>query len=193
MKRILSSTEPYKGVIYFIVILLVSHFTWKYTVLGDDSDKAVTFLNYDISSPFNALSDNVAKVCATTLNFFGSDVALLPHNVLRYENGVSVRIIWACSGLKQAYIFFCIIAFYRGPWKKKLWYVPLGLLIVYLFNIFRITAIVALIEHHPTWFDFLHEELFKYLFYAVIFGMWVYWEERIAIPYFREKKMIVEN
>jgi len=46
---------PYNGVIYFVVILLASHFFWKFTVLGDESDTLVTFFGLDISAPFNYL------------------------------------------------------------------------------------------------------------------------------------------
>ena len=47
---------PYSGVIYFVVILMVSHFVWKLTVLGDESDLVVTFAGYDISAPFNFMA-----------------------------------------------------------------------------------------------------------------------------------------
>lgn len=171
---------PYSGVIYFVVILVASHFFWKFTVLGDESDTLVTFFGLDISAPFNYLASHVARVTADLLQTFGFSVQLEPNNVLRHENNAAVRIVWACTGLKQAYIFICIIAFYRGPIVRKLWYIPAGLVVVYLFNIFRIAAITAIIEQHLGWFDILHEHLFKYLFYVVIFGMWVLWEEKIS-------------
>ena len=175
--------EPYRGVLLFAVILMLSNFFWKYNVLGDESnsiDSMVTFWGLDISAPFIWMAHHVAHVSEAILHFFGSKVVLDPNNVLRHPNGNSVVIIWACTGLKQAYIFFCIIAFYRGPWLKKLWYIPLGLVVVYLFNIFRITLIAASVENHPDWFDFLHFYFFKYLFYGIIFGMWVFWEEKIV-------------
>jgi len=176
--------EPYRGVILFAVILMGSNVFWKYNVLGDEStrlDSEVTFWGFDISVPFVWLAHNVAHVCESVLHFFGSKVMLDSNNSLKHPNGNSVQIIWACTGLKQAYIFFCIIAFYRGAWINKLWYIPLGLVVVYLFNVFRITFITACIESHPGWFDFLHMYLFKYVFYGIIFLMWVLWEEKISI------------
>lgn len=172
---------PYGGIIYFVIILLVSHFVWKFTLLGDESDTLVTFFGMDISAPFIWMSNHVAHASVAVLHFFGSTVSLEPNNVLQHENKNAVRVIWGCSGIKQAYIFFCIIAFYHGPWLKKLWYIPLGLVLVYLFNIFRISAIVAIIEPYPDWFKFTHEYFFKYLFYGMIFGLWVLWEEKISL------------
>ena len=175
--------EPFQGVIFFAVILMAANFFWKYNVLGDEAaslNSSVTFWGLDISTPFTWAARNVAKVCEFVLNMCGWKVTLKPDNSIGHPNGNSVLIIWACTGLKQAYIFFCIIAFYRGPWAKKLWYIPLGLSAVYMFNIFRISFIIASIENHPGWFTFLHEYLFKYIFYGIIFLMWVFWEEKIA-------------
>jgi len=143
------------------------------------ADSMVTFLGADISAPFTWMALHVARVTTFILHSFGSDVVLEPSNVLRYPNGNSVLVIWACTGIKQAYICFCILAFSRGPRIKKLWYIPLSLIGVYAFNIFRITFIVACIENHPGWFHFLHLYAFKYVFYGIIFLMWVYWEEKI--------------
>lgn len=181
MKRIKIPEKlfAYKGVLYFFVILLASHFFWKFTMIGDESDDVVTFLGMDLSAAFNVMSAHVANVVYEVLYFLGYEVALLPENVIAYANGVAVRIVWACSGFKQAYIFTVIIAFYYGPWLRKLWYIPAGLVIVYLYNIFRIAAIIALIENNPANFEFLHEGFFKYLYYGVIFLMWVLWEEKI--------------
>jgi exosortase/archaeosortase family protein len=178
--RIKKKLTPYSGVIYFAIILLVCHFAWKFLVLGDDTDRQVTFLGNDISAPFQFMANHVARVTAGVLNFFGFDIQLFPNNLLKQENGFGIRIVWSCTGLKQAYIFFCIIAFYRGPFRKKLWFIPLGLVVVYLFNLFRIAAITALVQQHSDWFTFLHEYFFKYLFYAVIFALWVWWEEKFA-------------
>lgn len=169
----------YKGVFYFFVILLVSHFFWKFTMIGDESDDVVTFFGMDLSAAFNAMAAHVANVVYAVLYFLGYEVTLLPDNVITYANGVAVRIVWACSGFKQAYIFTVIIALYYGPWLRKLWYIPAGLVIVYLYNIFRIAAIIALIENNPANFEFLHEGFFKYLYYGVIFLMWVLWEEKV--------------
>lgn len=173
--------EPYKGVLYFMIILIVSHFFWKFNVLGDESDTIVTFWGLDISAPFNSMANHVALLVHKILNFIGYHQVMEPNNIMRYDNGNAARIVWACTGLKQAYIFTCIIGFYYGSLKNKLWYIPLGLIVVYLFNIFRIVVVVAVMYNHKRYFDFVHEELFKYLFYGVIFIMWVFWVEKIAI------------
>ena len=172
--------EPFKGIIYFVIILFASNYFWKFTVSGDESDVLVTFFGMNISAPFNFMVRHFSYTISEVLHFFGSDV-IQRNNILAFENGNAIRIIWGCTAIKQAYIFFCIIAFTRGSWKNKLWYIPLGLLVVYLFNLFRMTVIVATVKNHLEWFHFLHEFLFKYSFYGVIFLMWLFWDEVIAV------------
>lgn len=172
--------QPYKGVIYFVIVLFVSNFLWKWTISGDESDALVTFFGIDISQPFNWMAAHIAIVSEKWLQFFGLNIQLEPYNILRNENGHAVRVVWACTGIKQAFIYLCILIFARGTWKRKLWYIPLGLGLVHFFNIFRIAAITALMLVNPNWFEFLHEQLFKYLFYGLIFLIWVIWEEKIA-------------
>ena len=176
--------EPFRGVIIFAVVLMLSNFFWKYNVLGDEdtmADSVVTFCGTNISAPFNWMAHHVSDVCYFILHSLDSSVSLdHVRNVFHYSNGNRVQIVWACTGMKQAYICFCIMAFSRGSWKKKLWYVPLTLLAVYLINIFRISFIVATIENHPGWFELLHLYIFKYAFYGIIFFMWVFWEEKMV-------------
>ena len=178
--KIPESIEPYSGIIYFVVLLMLSHFFWKFTVIGNETETVVTFFGMNISAPFNFMADHVARVTAWLLETMGYAISLSADNVVRHDNNVAVHVVWACTGLKQAYIFVCIIAFYRGTLKNKLWFIPLGLLVVYLFNIFRIVAITALIKENPEWFYILHEHVFKYLFYVIIFGMWILWEEVVS-------------
>ena len=173
--------EPYRGVIGFAVVLLLSNWFWKYNVFGDEEGSSVSFWGMDVSAPFVFMAKHSATLAVHILQYLGWKVTLDSLNVFHLATGFTVQVVWACTGLKQAYIAFCILAFSRGPWQKKLWYVPLALLVIYLFNIFRITFIIGACDQHPDWFHFLHIRLFKYLFYAIIFGMWVFWEEKIAV------------
>jgi exosortase/archaeosortase family protein len=126
------------------------------------------------------------------VGLFRDTVYKVGDHVIRYDNGVGTSIIWGCTGLKQSFIFMCLILtvlpyktlnhkseIINSLWLHKLWFIPLGWLCCYAFNIARIAAITLLIEFHPDWFSFLHDYLFKYLFYAMLFGLWVIFVEKI--------------
>ena len=181
-------TEYLHGIIYFLVVLFCCHYFWKFTVIGDESDTVVTFLGLNISAPFIWLTNNLATAVIYLLKNWLNLSFAVHDNTIFFDNHYSISIIWACSGLKQMYIYFCVIAFYRGPWLQKLWYIPMGLMVVYLFNIFRITAISYIAYNNRETFDFLHNHLFKYLFYGVIFLLWVVWEHKFVLK--RQQKAV---
>ncbi len=182
---------PMRGIIYFFIILLVAHFFWKFTMLGDESNEVVTFFGLDLSAGFNAMVVHLTEMVYKALVWLGYDVEIVGNNIIRHDNGAAVRIVWACTGYKQAYIFTAIILFYKGPFLRKLWYIPAGLVVVYLFNIFRMVMIIAAIRKNPDSFEFLHEGVYKYMFYGVIFLMWVLWEEKLR-KFADQKKEINE-
>jgi len=176
--KIPESLRPYTGLLIFIVVLLASNYLWKFLVKGDDSNAFVSFLGVNISAPFNFLAQNITSACYKFLRLFGSDVILLDGRVLMFPSGNSVRIDWSCTALKQTFIFICIMLASRGNWGNKMWFILLGVSAMYLFNIFRIACIAALVANHFEWFDFLHRYFFKTLFYALILLLWIIWEEK---------------
>lgn len=173
--------KPYRSTLYFLLVLVSAHFFWKLLMKGDDTDTVITFLGVDLSDPFNAMAAHVARIVYKVLEFTGFDVALLPKNTICHDNMVCARIVWSCTGFKQTFIFLMIILFYKGSYKPKLWFIPLSVVAIYLINIVRISVIIALIKSYPSYFELFHEYIFKYLFYILLFGMWVLWDEKLNI------------
>ena len=183
--------KGYSAIIGFMFALFISNLLWKYNIKGDEASNlasTVTLWGMDISAPFNQMASTVATSCTTLLKSLGWSVSLDNTNTIRHLNGNGVRIIWACSGIKQAYIFVFIMIFARGNALKKIAYTTIGLIVVHLFNILRIAFITATVQSHQNWFVLLHEYITKYAFYALIFAIWVYWEEKIADTQCYKKK-----
>lgn len=174
--------QSQRGIIYFSVIVVVAHFLWKFLFVEDEQATLITLLGWDVSLPFNLVANHIAMITHKFLNILGYETTLASCNIVQHTgySQQGVQVVWGCTGIKQGYIFTCIIAFYRGSYKDKLWYIPLGLLVIYLFNIFRIVLISAIIKHHPEQFDLWHEYIMKYLFYIIIFAMWVIWDRHTA-------------
>ena len=177
--------EPYRDVIVFIVTLLVANYAWKWTMQGDDYGSQVTWLGLDVTAPFEFMACHVASAVFWLVSLFRDTVFMPDEHTIRFASGSGTTIVWACSGLKQSFIWFCLILTVLPVnanarlWLHKLWYIPLGWVVCYAVNILRLFAIAMLIEHHPEWFHMLHDYLFKYLFYAILFGMWVIFVEKI--------------
>ena len=171
--------EPYKDVIIFMVTLLVANYFWKFTMVGDEDGEIVTWFGLDVTAPFEFMVNHITSVVYWLVCLFRDTAYMVGDHVIRFESGTGTSIIWGCSGLKQSFIWFFLILTVQGGWKHKLWFIPLGWLCCYAFNILRIFLIALIVEHHPEWFSICHDYIFKYAFYAMLFGLWVWFVERI--------------
>ena len=169
--------EIYHGVIYFMILLTVCHFFWKFSV-KEVSPYEINFFQWDVSQPFFKMTTHIRNVTSHVLYDWLNFDLHVHKNSIHYSNGNVVHIVWSCSGIKQMYIFFCLIFFYKNNWLHKLWYIPLGLFLVYVLNLLRIITLTWLAKDHMPYVDIFHNYILKYLFYAIIFFLWLFWEEK---------------
>lgn len=180
--------------IIFMLTLFAVNYLWKFTVKGDEFGDMVTWFGLDVTAPFEFMACHVASAVYWLVSLFSDNAELINQHTIRYANGVSTTIVWGCSGLKQMFIWLFLILTVRSGtsakapkhssvtkqlWLRKLWFIPLGWLCCYLFNILRIFLITLMIENHPTWFHPLHDYVFKYAFYGMMFLLWVWFIEKI--------------
>lgn len=171
--------RPYRDIIIFVVTLLVANYFWKFTMIGDEDGESVTWFGLDVTAPFEFMACHVASAVYWLVSLVRDTAYMVGEHTIRFESGSGTTIIWGCSGLKQMFIWTCLILTVRGGWIHKTWYIPLGWICCHAFNILRIFLIALLIEQHPDWFHMLHDYIFKYLFYAMLFGLWVLFVEKI--------------
>ncbi len=181
LSRLFDRYKPSKDVLLFFILLLGSHFLWKIVMDEDIEGDRIAFLGIDLSDPFRVLSVLYAQLTTHILQLWGDAVHLKNGTHLVFDNGNRVAVIWGCTAVKQVYMFAVILFFSRGPWKQKLWYLPVCSLLLVLFNVIRITIIAHYAGMNPAIFDSLHE-IFRILFYGILFVMWVVWEEYFHIP-----------
>ncbi len=180
--------SPYKDVIIFMITLFVANYFWKFTMTGDEDGELVTWLGLNVTAPFDMMSRHIAAVVYWLIDVLRDTASMPDAYTIHFESGSGTKIVWGCSGLKQSFIWMMLIITVarvnksdsaKALWLKKLWYIPLGWICCYAFNILRIFLISLFIEHHPEWFDILHTYIFKYLFYGMLFGLWVIFVEKI--------------
>lgn len=82
-----------------------------------------------------------------------------------------------CTSLKQWMHWLFLMVLFPGPLKHKAWYIPAGILVIYLVSIVRISGLAVALTYQPLQFDFYHDYIFKTMFYVSIFTMWVIWVE----------------
>lgn len=186
IKAFLPKDPKIRGMFYFMVVIALTHFLWKLVITGNIHGHEISFLGIDVSPFFYDLSVLTAKISWWTLNsILGHDFTLVEDRIFMNEYH-SVRIIWACTAVKQFYMFICLIMFYPDvSWLKKIAYIVLGCVALEVFNIFRIDIVVVGTKNNPAHFDAIHS-FTQYIFYVVMFLLWLFWLEKIAVK--NEKK-----
>lgn len=86
-----------------------------------------------------------------------------------------------CVGFGLLFAFFALIFSYPGPWKRKLYFIPIGLAAIMVTNIIRVTALCISSFNKGGFVDLNQHDMFNYIIYALIFILWVVWI-RFIIP-----------
>ena len=184
LNRILIFLKPYKGIFFFLFLLFFFHFSWKIAIDGDMSSENIYLFGKDITpSWFDASCRGLTQAVAWFIRLFPNTQDLLVESTrLKFptEGNNWIRIIWGCLGFKQMLIYAGIILFYWGPLLKKLWYIPLGWIILSIYNVIRIASTVWLTDGNPERFESLHDGILRYIYYTIVFLLWVVWEEFIV-------------
>ena len=100
------------------------------------------------------------------------------------KEGGWARVIIApeCASLKQWMHWLFLMILFPGPWKHKLWYIPVGLVIIEWTNVIRICGVLMMQIPWPNSFHLAHDYIFKLFFYFIIFLMWMIWVEKFYNP-----------
>lgn len=165
--------QPLVDVFIFMVIIIFFHKLWWDWGLKD------LLLNY---FSFAKLEEVMARQVFLPSSWFvehviGYDIKTL-NTTLYFPNNGYIEVNGSCSGLKQFYQWIFLMVLFPGPWKKKLWYIPIGLIVIHLTNIFRIIALSVIVMEWPQYWTFSHDWILRPFFYVVIFIMWVIWVEK---------------
>ncbi|MDR0825013.1 MAG: exosortase/archaeosortase family protein [Prevotella sp.] len=209
IKRCYQKLKPFKDIIWFFCLFLIFEFIWKLCVHQGEDESVLLVLGKDLT----AYTENICiwtadSVYWTIHNILGYNDFYINGTFLQFKNSLLTNIVWGCTGLKQLFMFAFIIAFYYGPAKKKLWYIPMSLLILIAVNILRLIVIFLIIRNpfpewfitvnewynnriwsnskenyiqfYTDWFNIFHRDIFTWLYYdGIIFILWLVWEEKI--------------
>lgn len=125
------------------------------------------------------LADRVFEISLwINRNILALHITTEPVNTMWFSNGGYISVNDSCSGLKQFYQVFFLFLLFPGPWKHKLWFIPLGFVVMFLTNIFRIVSLSVIVLWKPDYWHFSHDWILRPFFYVVLFGLWVWWVER---------------
>lgn len=86
----------------------------------------------------------------------------------------------SCNGISLFALFSIFIIAFPGKIVSKIIFIPLGILIIHMLNIFRVVILAVIETYSYSWTEFNHTYTFTIVIYACIFGMWLYWVNKYS-------------
>jgi exosortase/archaeosortase family protein len=164
-----------RDVAIFVIITLTIHYTYRYW-----ANKAHY---WPVEKQMNLAHEGAAWIVFNQSVWFIDHVLNIPvttdeNRTIHFQKNGFITINQGCSGLKPILQFVLLMLIFPGPWKHKAWFIPMGIVIVHLTNLFRITGLAVITVTIPQYWEFSHDYLFRPFFYVVIFFLWVWWVEK---------------
>ncbi len=122
----------------------------------------------------HALSLHIISVAGGIMEAFGFE-PWYAGRVMGLPGANGIEMVDGCNGLEALGLFVGFVLAYPGPAKARLWFIPLGLFLIYAVNILRLIVLAWTQLSAPGLFDFTHDYSTTAIFYIVIFAMWVWW------------------
>jgi exosortase family protein XrtF len=124
--------------------------------------------------------NNLVVVTNNILIFMGYTTFLFEHT-LGIDGSNGVYIGTPCNGLELMALFSGFVLIFNGSWKNKIWYIPFGVIIIHILNIFRVLSLAIIAKVAPETLDFNHKYTFTLMLYLIVFLGWVIWVKRFAL------------
>jgi len=186
-----NNLDALKDVALFIIITLIIHYAWRfwanqlhYVPIRDFMRSSQEWMANGVFNQSVWLIQHLLGIEITT-NYETNHMQFLNDGYMSINN--------SCSGLKQIMQFVILMMVFPGPWKRKLWFIPMGIVVVHLTNLFRITGLSVVITTIPDYWKFCHDYIFRPIFYVMIFSMWVWWVERVSKTKKDEPEPVVQK
>lgn len=96
------------------------------------------------------------------------------------QNGRSVVSVFeGCNSMNVMIVFVSFIVAFTGTWKKTVLFGLAGILLIYIFNLFRVGMLFFIAKYYPDSLYFFHKYLFTGLLYVMVFFLWYLWVKKI--------------
>lgn len=162
-------------------------FVWKPGVTEriTQAEAELTALQNNSSLPETEKASQMAAL-ATRLDTLRAEQE---HNRLdpalqRLNRGISFSffIIPECGAIEVMAIFFAAVIAFPTLWRRRLIGLLVGLPIMYLVNILRLTclAVIGALDSSREWFDFSHHYAWQAIYIVFVVAVWLCWVEIVV-------------
>ena len=120
------------------------------------------------------LSLNILSMSGGLLQVFGHEVHIFGR-VISIGASRGIELVNGCNGLEAIGLFLGFVLAFPGQLTKRLIFLTIGILVIYIINIFRIVVLAVTQVYYPDLFDITHDYSTTTIFYVAIMALWMIW------------------
>lgn len=149
----------------------------------------VWYLVYELLlKPYTQVDAKIISFIITQAEFILKGIGYTTYRAIEEDNMQLLGIdgahpVWigaGCNALTLFAFFSLFVIAFPGPVKKKLWFIPLGLIIIHMANLIRVISLALLNFYAPDKLAFNHSYTFTIIVYGIIFALWMYWVRSVT-------------
>lgn len=127
----------------------------------------------------------ITKQTSHILNLFGEETQSQPKEgsptvAIIKDARVALSVFEGCNSINVMIVFVSFLFAFKGNWKKLAWFLPLGLVLIYIANLLRIIALFYVAEYWRQYFYYIHKYMFTAVIYLIVFMLWWWWIEKVS-------------
>ncbi len=142
------------------------------------------FVLYElVIKPYTTIDEKLISVIISQSAFLLKTLGYTTYQAVE-EEGIQLlgidgaHPIWIgspCNAFTLFAFFSLFIIAFPGRVKNKLWFIPMGILIIHLANLIRVMSLTLINYYNPEYLEFNHTYTFTIFVYGIIFCLWMWW------------------
>ena len=165
----------------FVINMFAVYLGWK--LFSYYVKHSSGFLHNDWDHVIYFLGSVYASITAFILNSIGENATHSGIAVFYPEFRKTILVADHCLAIPATIIFIGTIVLFEGDWRNKLWFVPMGVMLIILINLVRLVLLCYIFAHYPLpFYEINHSLVYVVLTYALIFLLIVWWMKKFAYP-----------
>ncbi len=179
--------QKYKPALIFLGKLAVIYTFWKVFIAlvgynyTDPNTTPLPWLTTSWHFATEAVRQNIISFLEISLNFLGYQ-PIIDDNVVRTPGIGGILIANYCLAFQIWFLFAALILVFPAHFINKLWYIPLGLLIIHIANLIRhLLALLSLIHIPQSSEYFAYQHIIsRGIFFLLVLGLYLYFIKKFA-------------
>ncbi|QCK15898.1 exosortase family protein XrtF [Mangrovivirga cuniculi] len=152
-------------VLYFVFNIIYGYFVESFENKPDAMTEFVSMQTSKLIALFNQTGEEIGTESSDSGQYVF---------IQKGERAI-LSVYEGCNGLNVFIVFISFVLSFRPPQKEWIWFIPLGMIVIHLFNLGRIGLLFFISQHYPDQMYFMHKFGFTAIIYVSVFALWWWW------------------